>query len=643
MGVDVFFVISGYLITGIIAGQMDTDAFSLVTFYSRRILRIFPALVAVLVACAVFGGWVLLSRELATLGSQTVAAATFTSNFALLSEAGYFDEASHTKPLLHLWSLAIEEQFYVAWPVALLLANRLRYPLLRLAAGLALCSFVACVWWTPIEPAAAFYLPLTRGWELLAGGVLALVERDRRLAWLAALPGLGWIGLGAIGAAFFLLDQHSVFPGFWALLPVVGAATFIGAGSASPANAALGSVRWIHRLGLISYPLYLWHWPLLSFARIVSGRALALDERLVLVAVGIVLAWLTLGLLESPLRRGGPSPTKTLALAAALLVIGLQGQGVSASGGLPMRSWIVPFDAKARELHGASGPAIRYFPCDDRLTAAPPALRYCKRSRAAQPDIAVFGDSHADHLFYGLARNDPSRTWLLIGHNATPPLSGVEAISPGIDTGSQARTAKAMAYLTGTPSIKTVVVSFFVDPYLLSEPFGTDVGPSVPPPEMTSSLWPGARGAELMRRGLELTVRTLEASGKRVVLVMDLPELPFLPQDCIRRPASQFFSRQCELPRSVVDARQADSRAMLRRVAADLPGTLLFDLTAQLCDKSVCRFETGNTLLYHDTNHLTPTGSDMMGRAMLQFLDTAPAQAMSVDPGDRAKPGGSSP
>ncbi len=638
VGVDVFFVISGYLITGIVARELDVDAFSLLKFYSRRINRIFPALVAVLLSCIALGAGLLLSAEFAALGAQTVAAVTFTSNFALLGEAGYFDAASHTKPLLHLWSLAIEEQFYIAWPLALLLAHRLRLPLLSLARVLAICSFVACAWCTPLDQAAAFYLPVTRGWELLVGGVLALAEREKRHTSLMAWPGLGWIGIGAIVVALFLLDPGATFPGVRALLPVVGAAAFIGAGRGSTANAGLGSIRWIHWLGTISYPLYLWHWPLLSFARIVTGRALGTGESLVLVAASVMLAWSTFRLLESPLRRRGPSPTKSLALVAGLLVAGLLGDGASASGGVPTRGWIVPFDAKARELRGGRASAPKYLPCDDRLTAAPPFLRYCKRSRAAEPDLAVFGDSHADHLFDGLARNDPGRTWLLIGHNATPPLAGVESLAPGIDAGSESRTAKALDYLTATASIKTVVVAFFADAYLLGEPFdpyGRTAGPAVPPPEMTSTLWPGARPPEVMRRGLELTIRTLQASGKRVVLVLDLPELPFLPKDCIPRPLSRFFARQCVLPRSMVDARQAASRAMLRDVAADLPGTLLFDLTAQLCDPSACRFETGDTLLYHDSSHLTATGSDLMARALLQFLAAHPVQAGSG--GDRAR------
>jgi peptidoglycan/LPS O-acetylase OafA/YrhL len=221
IGVDIFFLISGFLITGIIARELEQQRFSLVTFYNRRIRRIFPALIVVLGVTLVLGWLWMLPAVYARLSSDVFASAALFANIALLLQSGYFDVESARKPLLHLWSLGIEEQFYLFWPLILMLAARLRLSLLAVAFVIALASFVLNVALIGANPVATFYLPFTRAWELLAGAALAcgwtqISQSSRSSNWRAAT------GLLMIVAAAAVLDTHRAFPGWWAVLPVVG-------------------------------------------------------------------------------------------------------------------------------------------------------------------------------------------------------------------------------------------------------------------------------------------------------------------------------------------------------------------------------------------------------------------------------------
>ena len=265
IGVDIFFVISGFLITGIIARELSENRFSLIGFYNRRIRRIFPALIVVLAAVLVMGWLWMLPHAYAQLSSDVFAGAAFAANFALMLQSGYFDIELAKKPLLHLWSLGIEEQFYLAWPLVLIIAARWRIDLLAVAGVIAVASFIFNVMLIGHDPVATFYLPFTRAWELLAGAVLALAwsrvdHSEAASNWRAG------IGLVLIGLALAVLNVHRAFPGWWALLPIAGSALLLSAPASWVNRTLLGwpPMVWI---GLISYPLYLWHWPLLVISR----------------------------------------------------------------------------------------------------------------------------------------------------------------------------------------------------------------------------------------------------------------------------------------------------------------------------------------------------------------------------------------
>jgi peptidoglycan/LPS O-acetylase OafA/YrhL len=396
VGVDIFFVISGFLITGIVARELASDRFSLLHFYDRRIRRIFPALLVVLAAVLVLGFLWMLPEAYARLSTDVFASAAFSANIALLLQSGYFDVESVKKPLLHLWSLGIEEQFYLVWPPILMLAARFRVSLLTVAATIGLISFVLNVALIGSDPVATFYLPFTRGWELLAGAALACAwdripqdESSRR--WRAG------IGIVLIVMAAMVLDPHRAFPGWWAILPVAGSAMLLSAPAAPVVSRLLGSKLFVF-IGLISYPLYLWHWPLLVFFAIIKFAPLTLLERELVIWLSIVLAWATYRFVEIPVRFGRPGRLKVAALCSAMMLIAIAGGVIVDQGGFAFR--LPPEIRDLAKVETQSG-KWRVHTCLLDLAHETTFADECVE-RDQRPLVLVWGDSTAGALMPGL-------------------------------------------------------------------------------------------------------------------------------------------------------------------------------------------------------------------------------------------------
>jgi len=439
IGVDIFFVISGYLISGIIFKEVDKGRFSFVDFYSRRIRRIFPALGLVLGSCLVFGTALLFPKAAAELGSHTAAGALFVSNILLWTESGYFDGDAALKPLLHLWSLGIEEQYYMLWPVAIAFFHRWARWRLGVLLAFALVSFALNLALLGPDPVSAFYLPFTRFWELLVGAGLAYLTLYGHGGTPAAVDSrvrqaMAWAGalLLVVGVATLRPDQP--FPGWRALLPTAGAALLIAAGPTAWPNRHVLSLRVATFVGAISYPLYLWHWPLLVFPRLLGDHT-SRGERIAAVVASIVLAWVTYRFVESPIRSRPLHLRSTLALASIVGVIGLGGLGVYFSQGFPQRYPValrnvaladVAFDYAAyRErtcfLQPAQGPDAFAADC---VQAATP-----QRNKL----VVLWGDSHAASLYPGLqsliADGDSPYRLGQFTASACPPVAGFKMSS----------------------------------------------------------------------------------------------------------------------------------------------------------------------------------------------------------------------
>lgn len=418
IGVDIFFVISGYLITSIIFENLDKGSFSFREFYARRINRIFPALLLILSGSILFGWFFLLADEYKQLGKHIAAGSTFISNLVLWSESGYFDNAAETKPLLHLWSLGIEEQFYILWPLIIWFCWKRKFNLLTITLMAACASFYFNIQGVKTDATATFYSPLTRFWELLCGSWLAwmtLYKKDFLLnfrmqadkaaslilykvnpnspgATLTHLLGFGGIALLLFG--LLSIDKNVYFPGAWALIPVLGAILIIAAGPESWFNRTILSSKVFVWIGLISYPLYLWHWPLLTFCRLLEGDVPSAALRVSMIALAFLLAWLTYRLIELPLRKFN-SAVKPITLIVLMIIIGVSGFTTYNRDGFST----LRFTSNELSIINATLPqhSIDYTPYNFRTL-----MKNSFDKQNPKAKILIIGDSYAQDLVNAL-------------------------------------------------------------------------------------------------------------------------------------------------------------------------------------------------------------------------------------------------
>jgi peptidoglycan/LPS O-acetylase OafA/YrhL len=449
VGVDIFFVISGYLISSIILAGLNKGRFSFADFYAKRIKRIFPALSLVLITTLAMGWTLLGPPDYKQLGKHVFAGSAFISNVAFWREAGYFDANSVNKPLLHLWSLAIEEQFYLLWPLTLLVLHKWQRNIIRVVFVLILLSFAINLALVKGQPTAAFYNPLARFWELLIGALLAAMQ-TYRLGWSAVFRrgiwgqgpdehherhhrrGNTYAWLGAFLLIFVLvrIDPERTFPGWWALLPTVGTALLITAGPQAWVNRHILASKPFVWVGLISYPLYLWHWPFLSFSAISHVEPPSARSQLAWVALSVALAWLTYRLIEKPIRFGRLNHRSTTVFLSVLVaVIATAGFTTYKQDGFESRFPEIVRDMMSKGGRTAVVDGWRDGDC--MLDYKFPASAYkdfCIEKK--RPLVFLWGDSHAGSLYPGFkALQDSGKYTFGLGERTAaicPPVLGIE-------------------------------------------------------------------------------------------------------------------------------------------------------------------------------------------------------------------------
>jgi peptidoglycan/LPS O-acetylase OafA/YrhL len=409
VGVDVFFVISGFLITTILLKDLNEDDFSISKFYRRRILRIFPALIFVLATCVIFGGIVLFSDEYSQLGKHVAASAAFIVNIILWGEVGYFDVSSELKPLLHLWSLSVEEQFYIVWPILLFILYRFKNQFFSLIALITAASFFLSIYFRYFNQDAGFFNTLSRVWELSSGGILAwtIVNRKSPLTQRQA-DTMSVVGFACLLAAIFLIRRSPAFPGFEALLPVCGALLLIGAGPEALLNKHLLSARIFVAVGLVSYPLYLWHWPILSFLRIGvsdgSYRDVSAISRFAAVFIAMILAWLTYRFIEKPVRFGRHTSFWIYPLVTSMLTTLVGGILIFSNNGFVSRLKLDP--PSAQVLFNDYPHPLENEACRRQYPEMNGSWS-CLLSKPRPAEVAIVGDSHAHQYYASLAHQLP--------------------------------------------------------------------------------------------------------------------------------------------------------------------------------------------------------------------------------------------
>lgn len=625
IGVDIFFVISGYLITGIIIRGLDFNNFDFLDFYIRRAKRILPALLLVMLSSLCFAWFALLPEELSLLGQHLMAGATFTSNILLWTEAGYFDAAAELKPLLHLWSLAIEEQFYLIWPLLLWIGFRFKLKALQIAGLLAVLSFLFGLYVVRINPTEAFYSPLTRFWELMVGGITAILQQPgRRLNKLTASFAnfCSVLGLLMLLFGFFLIDKERKFPGGWALLPVLGTAFLILAGPNSIFNQKVLSLPILVRIGLISFPLYLWHWPLLTFPLITEASPPSVQMRLALISLSIALAWVTYVFIEKPIRFSNSKRAVPVVLTAILVLVGILGAALWLREGFSDRRLITAVSAARADLtftlrknHDKPCQGIRGYCVHNGLPIT----------------SAVIGDSHARRFYWGLNAEfaEPSQIGLILhGAGGCPPLLNVQSV----DWGGKDRECETMV----SNNLKKLISNNDIIDIYLSARWSLYSASNKSDGQFESNL----RGWMLSYRsndGRQLTgelafeqafrdtLIALVSAGKRVHVVHNVPELPFKITECIdARPLRLLgggIRTPCEHDQDSFMKNHREERQRMANILDHFQNINVIDPVSVLCNGRVCQAAEDGTLLYTDGSHLSHKGAEFLVRNLKLMID----------------------
>jgi peptidoglycan/LPS O-acetylase OafA/YrhL len=593
VGVDIFFCISGFLISSLITRGLSSHKFSFVNFYLARVRRLFPSLIVVLLFCLAAGLVFLAPLEYRVLGGHASAGTFFVSNFVYLAEFGYFDADAQTKPLLHLWSLAVEEQFYLIWPLTLFLigVKARRYTsVVIIVAAISFLINILYLWKTgPIYSAgAAYYVPFSRFWELMAGAAIASPSMISRLIGLVNRHLLSVIGLILLVASVVIINSRHSFPGFWAIPPILGSVFLLSAGPEAVVNKIILSNPLMVGVGLISYPLYLWHWPLLSFARIVDGTTPSIVVRLVGVSLSVLFAYLCFRFLERPIRFSRIRKIAPLPLVVGACAIGLVGLLVSL-GVTPLTTAVVEVergDVGHDRFHAFL--AAHYVPCGPAhlLSLAPRwnDFRRCYQSHTGPREVAIVGDSHAEHVFPGFA-------------NYFHDVNSVYYSAEGLPSLDNPKYREIYANVMADPSINVVVLSVYWQPILAK------------------------LNRDLAVRSLLATVNALHGAGKAVLLMKDVPDLDVDPQSCkYLRPLGRV---QCVEPVEGVRARQSETRQIIDEVALQARDTAVVDPLAVFCDAKVCHASANGAVLYRDRNHLNLIGSDLLIKQLVKMSPRA--------------------
>ncbi|MDP1825513.1 MAG: acyltransferase family protein [Archangium sp.] len=600
VGVDIFFVISGFLITRQILQALGKEQFTFADFYARRARRLLPALLVVLLAASVAGFDVLLRGEWEQLARHMLGGLTWTTNFILVGEGGYFDRPAHFKPLHHLWSLGVEEQFYLVWP-ALLWWTRKWSTRSRLAALVALGvgSFACNLSLTLERPSAAFYLPVGRLWQFALGGLAAAVPAPRRFSAALGLAGAVLVGGGVAFASAV------GYPGMMAVLPTAGALALIAAGPTAGVNRALAG-RPLVALGLVSYPLYLWHWPVEVFARLTSGPvywgiddspALSGSLSLAVLAVSLFLSALTVRFVERPVRFERRVSVRVLV--AASVVLGC-GAGAAWAGWVGPRSDAGPLERleaarartwKPRQLDEHQWNGLRFW----SNAGADAAVLFAGDSNMAQ---------YAPGLEARLARGEARSFALLTSGGCAPfvaiDVPGCPAFFEGVRT------------FSARPTVDTVVLAANWALYFDNPRFS--VG--------GHQLSVGEPRTEAALRAFEGWLREVRKT-RRVVLVLNIPTSPALD------PARRSWLRgvtidPAPLPRAGLEAALGPVAGRLREIAR-AAGVEVIDPFELLCDAQQCPLFTSEGLpIYRDASHVTTAWAERHFSAFDALITEAP-------------------
>ena len=591
VGVDVFFVISGYLITTILITDIENKRFSLVNFYERRARRILPALFFVMLVCIPFAWMWMLPNQIKDFSQSLVAVSLFASNILFWRESGYFETAAELKPLLHTWSLAVEEQYYLLFPIFLVLAwrfgkNKVFWMIVVMSA---ISLFFSEYSWRK-HPTANFYLAPTRAWELFAGSIAAFmvqkngVQKDNFRALL---------GLAAIIFPIFVYDESTPFPSLYTLVPVMGVTLIILYADKQTLAAQILSTKAFVGLGLISYSAYLWHQPLFAFARIRMFEHPSNTVMSILCFTSIGLAYFSWRFVERPFRTPDKTSRKFIFTTSfvgilSFLVMGMYAH-FNAKTLIPNYQWI-------DTLLGNHGLGVD---CDAFIL-----VDFAKCSTKANPQIAIYGDSHAMHLVDGFGEKIRKHLGLvqMTKSGCSPLLDVVENDERAEDC--LAFNRSTIDFLSSNESIKFVIISsrFGLLDHEVELNFGEEV------------FTDDAIKKEIVKSEFNKIIAHLKNSGKIVILFSTTPK----PSSGLLSPGNCFFKakkHRYDVSRcNFIQQDRFENNGLYVFDQTQFDSLLKVDLTKQICKKNICGVEIDNKPVYGSGFHLSKDGAKNLSR-----------------------------
>jgi peptidoglycan/LPS O-acetylase OafA/YrhL len=596
IGVDIFFVISGFLISSIIFTGLDRGEFSYKNFYARRIKRIFPTLLLVLFVAWSLGYYFLFAHELEQLGKHIASGIAFVANIVLWNEAGYFDTSAESKPLLHLWSLGVEEQFYFFYPLVVTALWRFKAYFFWVIGGLSFLSFSLNLYWVQSHDVeAAFYLPISRFWELMIGGALAyylLYKRHEALMCQWVHHVLATFGLAFILIGFIVINRDVGFPGGWALFPVVGAALLL-MSPKSWVNQYVLANKVMVWVGLISYPLYLWHWLLLSLAYI-----LGLDsglQRLMAVAASFLLAWLTYFFIENNVRYREGYTVHVLALLSMIIfTLGL-----------------VSYQGRVIPRHDS--PTIRQAVAAVKDWAYPDGLKKVKyqgetfyiKESGKSGKVFFFGDSHIEQYAprtVSLIDMHPKRTKSVVFATVggCPPMPDV--FRENLNQCSVAFKQKAIKYAL-SKEVDAVVIGGRWELYLDTNNLYQEMFQSFYIMKGGKRKYLNEGGVEDAKQSLENLLTQL-AVHKKVYLLLDNPDIQGLDPKVFL--SKQRFSAEVQpLEESIAYTQKQKQLHDEMILMAKRAGAIVIDPIPHFCSNAQCKTTMlDGSPIYKDANHI---------------------------------------
>lgn len=631
VGVDVFFVVSGYLITGIIYGEIQRGKFSIVKFYERRVRRILPALFFVSITCLVFAWFWMLPTEFKRLSESLIAVNLFVSNIYFWQSLDYFTGPAEMQPFLHTWSLAVEEQFYLFFPIFMLLAAYFRKLLLLsviVIGGLA--SLLLAEYAASNHPTANFYLLPTRAWELMAGAVIAIYAYDKNLSFSLLSRNIGSAaGLLLIAYAVFFFDEETPFPGLWAVIPVLGASLVILFSGGNDYVGRLLKWRPIVGIGLISYSAYLWHQPVFVFAKERSLGPLSVSELLALSVLSIVLAVFSWRYVEQPFRHRSNFTQAQMfkaALAMSVLMIGIGVYGTHTQG-IPWRfNEDVERIVQVR-LDGSHVPESCHATTGKMMSID----ETCEYNKDGEKIIAIWGDSHATPLVRPVAERAEGlgkKVKMLVYTNCLPVFGYTR--SDDADCGRFNENVKE--YVIGNDDVEMVIMLGRYPFQLNGELFDNREG-GVEGNKSIKAISVAKGDGEYENDDdrvnvigdlLKDTVQKLVDDGKRVVLVYPVPEVGWDTPYLLAKENLYGIERQQPLSTSheVFKERAAASYSQLSKVGSH-PNLLRIIPEELFCNTYIegrCAAQVDEGLLYYDYDHLSRLGATLVAENIFKEI-----------------------